>query len=59
MASTKPAPPTSNVALIKTFFENVTMAEMKELTVEDRQELGDLIAAKLGIVRDVPPAPKA
>jgi hypothetical protein len=43
----------SNVRAIKQFFEKddgrtVTMAEMKELTVQDRIELGKLAAIELG-----------
>lgn len=37
----------SNVALIKRFFPNVTMAEMKALTPADREELGSLIRVEL------------
>lgn len=37
----------TNVAAIKMFFGNVTMAEMKALSAEDRAELGTLARAEL------------
>lgn len=50
----------NRITAIKTFFQqpsdtpeyparNVTMAEMKELTPEDREELGKLCAEALGV----------
>lgn len=36
-------PEMSNVEAIKKFFTNVTMAELKALSVTERQELGDMI----------------
>ena len=33
----------SNVTLIKKFFNNVTMGEMKALTPEERAEIGNMI----------------
>ena len=37
----------SNVKAIRTYFEKVTMQELKDLSAEDRQELGDLIREEL------------
>lgn len=46
----------STIKAIKTFFESgtygrkVTISELKQLTIEERQELGKLAAAELGCV---------
>lgn len=34
---------TSNAVLLKKFFEPITLAELKELSKEDRQELRELV----------------
>lgn len=41
--------PMSNVKAIRMFFDDpkVTMAELKALTVKDRQQLGDMIREEL------------
>lgn len=49
----------TRVQAIKTFFESdggrrVSMDEMKALTPEDRKELAELAAEKLGVTLDAP-----